>query len=118
MYVDPIIYGKVESNPFKSEKRLYPVDYGMTRDRSLTYKIKIPKGYTVDELPESVAIGLPNQGGTFIYNIRALGEYISISSRLKIDKTVFTTTEYPYLRQFYEEVAKKHAEQIVLRKDG
>lgn len=116
MYLDPLVFGKVSENPFKADERQFPINFGTPVTDVLTYKIKIPEGYSVEEIPERMAIGLPNNAGRFIYNVQALGEYISINSQLKITNTIFPAEQYPYLKAFYAQVSSKHAEQIVLRK--
>jgi len=116
IYLSPFILTKVDENPFKQEKRNYPVDFGHATDEMYLAKITIPEGYAVDELPKSKMLLLPENGAKYIYNVAQTGNTINITSSLSINKSIFTQIEYPNLREFYSQIVAKHAEQIVLKK--
>ena len=116
IYINPVLEDKIEENPFKSEKREYPVDYTCPQKYLYMARINIPEGFKVDELPESKIVALPQNGGKFIYNVNVLGNTISVTSSLTINKGLFVQDEYPYLREFYAQIVEKQAEQIVLKK--
>lgn len=115
-YIDPFITGKYSENPFHHEKREYPVDFGSSFDRVYMIKLTIPEGYKVDELPKAKILVLPDNAGKYMYNVLQSGNMISITSILNISKPIFTQLEYPDLREFYNQVVAKEAEQIVLKK--
>ena len=50
IYLNPFITMQEVENPFKSEKRQYPVDFGSPMERMYLSKIVIPTGYALDEL--------------------------------------------------------------------
>jgi transglutaminase-like putative cysteine protease len=116
LYINPLIHLRIEENPFKLENRIYPVIYGKTSDRTLIYKFTIPENYQIEEIPTSKAFGLPGNAARYIYNVQATGNVIAITSMLSINQPVFTQMEYPNLREFYNQVVAKQAEQIVLKK--
>lgn len=116
LYINPIIHLRVEENPFKLDNRIYPVNYGKTSDRTLIYKFTIPDNYQIEELPTSKAFGLPGNAARYVYNVQASGNVITITSVLSINQPLFTQLEYPNLREFYNQVVAKQAEQIVLKK--
>ena len=118
IYLTPLFYGRLDENPMKTSQRLYPVNYGSSIDERIIYSIKIPAGYVIEEKPEQLAIGLPNQGGAFIYQIQQVGDVITVNSRFSINKAEFTAEEYQFLREFYTQVVAKQAEQIVLKKNS
>jgi len=51
VYFNPFISERWESNPFKSEERFYPVDFGVPREQVLTLTLHYLPSYEVDELP-------------------------------------------------------------------
>lgn len=116
LYLDPFIYSRQKENPFKSEKREYPVDFGSPMEETILFKIAIPEGYVVDELPQSKVIAMPENGARYVYNITQSGNQIAFTSMFHINKSLFTQLEYPYLREFYNQIVAKQAEQIVLKK--
>jgi hypothetical protein len=116
LYVNPFVALQEKENPFKLEKRLYPVDYGSPLENLYMCKISVPDGYTVDELPKSIVIKLPNNSARYVYNVVQSGNTIALTSNLQINNSLFTQEEYPHLREFYSQLVAKQAEQIVFKK--
>jgi len=116
LYLNPFIVFREEANPFKLEKRLYPVDFDTQVEKMYLGKYTIPEGFQVDELPKSRVLVMPDKSAKYSYSVTQFGNTINISSNLQINKTLFTQEEYPGLREFYNQVIAKQAEQIVLKK--
>ena len=116
IYLNPFITMQEVENPFKSEKRQYPVDFGSPMERMYITKIVIPTGYALDELPKPQAFVLPENAARYVFNAVVNGDVINITSHLQINKSLFVQDEYPHLREFYTRVVSKQAEQIVLKK--
>jgi hypothetical protein len=116
IYVNPVVHGRLEENPFKLEKRIYPVDFGTPFDDVYLGKINLPEGYVVEELPKPKIFILPESGGKYVYNVTAVGNTINVVSQFIINKSSFSTEQYPHLREFYTQVVAKQNEQIVLKK--
>lgn len=81
-------------------------------------KIIAPDGYILDQAPESKIMMLPGNAARFIYNVAASanGDWVSITSNFQINKNLFTQNDYLNLREFYNQVVAKEAEQIVFKK--
>ena len=116
IYINPFIDLQEKANPFKLEKREYPVDYGSPIEKLYMCKISIPDGYAVDELPKSIMLKLPDNSAKYLYHATQTGNTISLTSNLQINNSLFTQEEYPHLREFYTQLIAKQAEQIVLKK--
>ncbi|MCB0491331.1 MAG: DUF3857 domain-containing protein [Cyclobacteriaceae bacterium] len=116
LYLNPMIGNSFMENPFKSETRKYPVDFGKGFEQISIMKMKIPNGYLVEELPAPMAVGLPERGGRYIYNIANSNGEIVLTSLLTISKGLYSQLEYPHLREFYNQIIAKQAEVIVLKK--
>jgi hypothetical protein len=116
IYLNPFVIGRMEENIFRSEQRLYPVDYSTPLDRIYMAKIQIPEGFFVEELPKQMVLLLPANGGKFVYSASQINNSINFVSQFIINKSVFSAEEYPFLREFYNQVIAKQAEQIVLKK--
>jgi hypothetical protein len=116
IYFNPVFFNKVKENPFKSEDRKYPVDFGLSFDQMYILKLTIPDGYVVDEAPQPKVIGLPGGAGRFTYSFTQMGNTVSLINNLQINKSVFNQDEYASLREFYNQVVAKQAEQVVLKK--
>ncbi len=117
IYLNPLLGYATDNNPFSVESRLYPVDYGCPVAESIVVNFTIPDGYSVDEMPKNTMIKLPNNGGSFRYVISVLGDKLSLVSSINIKQTLFLPNEYASIKQFYDLIVAKHAEQIVLKKN-
>lgn len=116
MYLKPMLSEGHTKNPFKDTERTYPIDFAMPIDETFMASYEIPAGYTVIEKPQSVSFVLPENGGRFTHAVNVNENKISIVSRLSFRKTTYTPEEYPFLKGFYDQIVKKHNEQIVLKK--
>ncbi|MBX2913658.1 MAG: DUF3857 domain-containing protein [Cyclobacteriaceae bacterium] len=116
IYFNPLLANRLLQNPFKNDTRVYPIDYGAPSENMYMSKFVIPPGYTVDELPKSKFLTLPENGARFFYNISQTGDVINLTCIVSINRTLFAQTEYSILREFYSQIVAKEAEQIVLKK--
>lgn len=116
LYINPILYMRQAENPFKLETRLYPVDYGNGLDQTFICRLTVPEGFQTEELPASKVFALPNNAGKYVYSIQQTGNIINITSMFSINQPLFTQEAYPSLREFYNLVVAKQAEQIVLKR--
>ncbi|HZY81581.1 MAG TPA: transglutaminase domain-containing protein [Cyclobacteriaceae bacterium] len=116
LYFNPFIVAREQENPFKSESRQYPVDFGNQFEEMYMVKFTIPDGYVVEELPPSKVINLPEGAAKYIYNLSQAGNTVNLTSGLYINRSLFTQDSYPNLREFYALIIAKQSEQIVLKK--
>ncbi|WP_187270076.1 DUF3857 domain-containing protein [Pontibacter qinzhouensis] len=118
LYLNPMLSKGEKENPFKLQERTYPVDFGHPLDETYMCKIQIPAGYDVDEAPKSIAVTLPDNGGKFTYILERNGAEIQVMSKISINRPIYYAEEYQYLKEFYNQIVAKHAEQIVLKKSN
>jgi hypothetical protein len=116
VYINPIVYDRIDENPFKTENRKHPVDYAHPYSKTNTYQISIPENYTIESMPKSQVFKLPDNNAKFSYLIQQMGNRIIIRTKFKINKSIFKSDEYKNLRNFYNQLIKKQSEQIVLKK--
>ena len=116
IYFNPFIIGREDENPFKTEKREYPVDFGNTFEELYMVKIAVPEGYAVEELPASKVVALPENAARYSYSFVQNGNVINLTSSLLINRALFSQDQYTNLREFYNQVIAKQAEQVVLKK--
>jgi transglutaminase-like putative cysteine protease len=116
LYIDPLPFFRMDENPFKAEKRIYPIDFGSVNEEVLMNKIIIPDGYEVDELPENKIVALPERGGRYVFSVNRIGNEIHIMSQLIMARSLYSAEEYASLKEFYNLAVSKQAEQIVLKK--
>lgn len=113
---NPIMNEHWESNPFKSETRNFPVDFGVPLERNLTVAVEYSDNVDVTSLPEKVALALPNSGGRFIYGAIADGTTLNISNFMTISKSIYSPEEYPYLRELFARKIQVESADIIFQK--
>jgi hypothetical protein len=112
----PFIADRWESNPFKSPERLYPVDFGIPLDESIIFTLDLPPGITITDLPQKIALALPNGGGRFIFDARHTDNRLSLQSNLIISRTQYSSEEYHYLKELFNRVVSAQNADIVLQR--
>lgn len=115
MYLNPMLSEAMTENPFKLEERNFPIDYGHGYSYTYVFNLTLPEGYEVEEIPEATRLALPNKGGSFTYNAAVKENTLQLMSRFSIKQTLFQPNEYAGIKQFYDMIVAKHAEQIVLK---
>jgi hypothetical protein len=116
IYLKPMLSEAKSANPFKLENRLFPVDFAYSMDETYACSFTIPEGYKVEEMPKGAIIDLPEKAGRFTYMVAVNGNTVQISSRISLKKPVYYAAEYPFLKEFFNQIVAKHAEQIVIKK--
>ncbi|WP_424963333.1 DUF3857 domain-containing protein [Ekhidna sp.] len=116
LYLNPIIIGQVNDNPFKTEGRKFPVNFGAPFTNTHIIKYLLADGLEVVELPTAKSISLPNNSGKLLYSASLLNNEIVITTRIQINKSEFSAEEYPYLREFYAQIVERHGQQIVMKR--
>lgn len=116
MFISPILCFGEKNNPFKTEERQYDVDFGAPKEAFYQLSLTLPEGYTVEELPKTSRLQMPENGMKFDYLIDVKGNILSINTKLNIKQVNYTPDEYALLKQFYAQMLAKMGEQIVLTK--
>jgi transglutaminase-like putative cysteine protease len=116
IYLNPFLALQEKENPFKSPTRQYPVDFGSPMEKLYMCRFTIPDGFDVEELPKPLLLKLGENAGKYTYNITRSGNTLNLLSQLVINNSLFTQEEYADLREFYNVIVAKQAEQIVLKK--
>lgn len=116
LYVTPILCERLAENPFTASDRKYPISYSKTFESIYMSRITIPDGYVVEEIPAPLVIKLPDNTAKYTYSITQNSNVLNIFSDFKIGKTTYIQAEYLQLKELYNQVVAKQAEQIVLKK--
>ena len=116
IYMNVMAGTGLKSNPFKLEKRIYPVEFSCPSKETILIKIILTEGWVVEELPKPAMVSLPDKDATFKMAMAQENGFIQVTSTLTINKTMFLPDEYENLKEFFRLIATKHAEQIILKK--
>jgi hypothetical protein len=116
IYVTPVLIDKIEENPLKQDTRKFPIEFIIPMSYSYMLSLKIPEGYVVDELPESVLLATPDKTAGFKYAVQANGNNIQLVHTWKISESFYAPEKFGELKEFYAMLVAKQNEQIVLKK--
>lgn len=112
----PIIFDRWDENPFKIEKREYPVEFKYPLVEMYNMVVTLPEGYEVEELPEPMIVNMQDKSAKLVYNISQLGDKLQITSVFTINQTTFLPDQYIYLKQMFDLLVNKQKEQVILKK--
>ena len=113
--ITPLLFETPKSSPFKLSKRDYPVEYSYPLTQFYSAQIDVPENYTVETLPKSVSIALPDKQTKFTYNLSLAGNKIIVTSIFVNNKLQFLPNEYNDLKEFYRLMIEKQNEKIILK---
>jgi hypothetical protein len=116
LYLYPMLLHRLEENPFKANKRNYPIDFIHNYEKTYVVTITLPESLEVTGLPEVINMKLPDNSAYFYYQISNFGKTIQFSFKFGINKTIFVEDEYQNIKEFYNQIIAKHAEPIILKR--
>ncbi|WP_295333402.1 DUF3857 domain-containing protein [Flavobacterium sp.] len=116
MYLSPLLFFAMYENPFKQEKREYPIDFVFPHQDKYIISLTLPDGYVVESLPEPKAISMPEDMANFKFNLSNNGNQIQTICTFDINTAVMSSDDYETLKSFFKEVINKQTEKIVLKK--
>lgn len=97
----------ISENPFPPLERIWPVELDWPLHYQVNTIITLPEGYTVDEIPPGLRIGMKNYGAQFT-ELYGIGDNNVLYSNmnLKIDRIFYSAEEYMELHNFIEAVKR------------
>lgn len=116
IYFSPLLFFAQTENPFKEDKREYPIDFVFPNQEKYLMVINVPDGYAIESMPAPIAVLFTDGLLSYRFNISSNGKQIQISSVFEINTNIITPDYYEELKKFYSEMIKKHSEKIVLIK--
>lgn len=116
IYINPMLFFVDEKNPFKQEKREYPIDFGFPFVDKYNISIKIPDNYTVENLPKSLGVVMEDNIGGFKFDIAFNENRIQLSVVHQVNDAVIPIDKYEIIKEYYKQMIAKESEKIVLKR--
>ena len=116
LFFKPLLFFAIDENPFKQDKRDYPIDFKYPTHDSYTLTYNLPQGYVVESMPEKMNIATEDNLSSFSFLIGQTGNKIQIVSNFYINSAMVPSDYYDTLKVFYNQVYLKMNEKIVLKK--
>lgn len=116
LYFAPMSFLRSTTNPFTTDKREFPIDFGYPSTSSTSATINIPDGYQIESLPESMSLALPEGMGAFKFMLKEAAGSIQLKVSSEIGVPVIPPTYYDSLKEYYKKMIEKMNERVVLSK--
>ena len=116
LYLRPVLLSRYFKPLLTAEVRRYPVDIPYPIKEQFVLLLDIPEGYAVESLPEGLRVLIYDNGGDFNYLLSQKENQLKLISRINIRKTRYSPEAYDDIKEFFEQIAAKFAEPIVLKK--
>jgi hypothetical protein len=116
IFFKPLMFFALDENPFKQEKREYPIDFKFPTNDNYTITYNLPAGYVVESLPEKINIATEDNLASFSFLIGDMGNKVQIVSSFKINASLVSSDYYESIKAFFNQVYLKMNEKIVLKK--
>ena len=116
IYFNPMLFFADTQNPFRQEERKFPVDFGFPWQDKYMVTIKLPEGYVVESLPKPAAVTMEQNIGSFKYNVVSQNNTIQVLLTFDLNYHNVSSDYYRTLKDFYQMMADKQKEKIVLKK--
>jgi hypothetical protein len=115
--LNPFIQHWITTNPYKLASRDYPVDLGMPSDERYILTVHLPVQYAVENPPKNNAFTMPNNGGKFLTSFDNNNNTFTFSYVIEINKPIYDTNEYPYLKELYNQIIQSEKADLVFKKN-
>lgn len=117
LFINPFFTNRFTKNPFKSEERLYPVDFGYKKKYQSHITVNIPDNYIFESIPKTATYKLLNNTALFSYTVlNKKVNQLTLDCQLSLNKPVFNNKEYNSLKLLLSRVIKSQNEPIVIKK--
>ncbi|WP_264548246.1 DUF3857 and transglutaminase domain-containing protein [Flavobacterium sp. N2820] len=116
LYLSPFLFMELNENPFKSEKRNYPIEFDFPQKINFNISIKLPENYEVESFPESINYKTSSGALAFNFNGSVSNGMIQIVSSFEINSLLLPANDYEMVKSFFKEMINKQTEKIVLKK--
>lgn len=113
---NPFFMDKITENPFKLLDRTYPVDWGAPSETKIMVRLNFPAQYEVVGKPATVGLSLPLKGGRYITESVVDGNEFSFTELKQLDKSVYESEEYPYLKELFNKIVQTERTNITFKK--
>ncbi|AUP80125.1 DUF3857 domain-containing protein [Flavivirga eckloniae] len=116
IYFSPMFFLKTDENPFKLEKREFPIDFGYPSTTRYQIIINLPEGYKVESVPEPIAMSLPDNLGIFKFKTSVNASTLRLLVDTEINEPIISALYYETIKEYFKKFIEKENEQVVLTK--
>jgi len=115
-FVSTNLFSGLGSNPFIADTRYSDVFFGTNQRYMVISSVKIPDGYTFEDVPKDVRMMLPDRSLQITRMSSSSGNTINTKLVVEFKRPYYSPEEYPDLKAFYKKMYELLEEQVVIKK--
>lgn len=100
-------------NPFTTEKRLYPIDFGFPIMNNYLVSIDMKDQYEIVKVPANKILKLPENDGDLSVVYDVSGSKVNIRLSIKLNNQSFAPEAYKSLQEFFAELIKIQSDEPI-----
>jgi len=116
LYLDPMFLKFFKENPFKLQKRSYPIDFGYKDSYTYILNLDIGDLFEVVETPKNAKVRLPNNTGSFAFMTTTEGSIVQLILTLRFNRAVYSSEYYEGLKELMNHVVQAEMKSVVVLK--
>lgn len=116
IYFSPMLMFGLETSPFKSDRRDFPIDFLFPKEEKYMISITIPDGFEIESMPKSSVFEFQDNMLNFKFQLNKINNTIQVSQIFKINNPIIPSEYYQAVKDFFSKMVEKNKEQIVLKK--
>ncbi|HEU5147722.1 MAG TPA: hypothetical protein VFT90_13440, partial [Chryseosolibacter sp.] len=78
--------------------------------------LEYPTQFEIANIPEKIGLALPDGGGRFLFEAKNLENKFTLTNFLSIRKTVFSSTEYHYLKELFNRILQVQNSELIFKR--
>lgn len=114
LYLNPFIYTFFSENPFKHERRTYPIDFGYKSIFTYAMEIDLNNQYKAIEIPEKQVFALPGNAGTLSFSVTENENKLVVFMKMKLDEAIYKPGFYYSLKKLFEKMINVQKNSLVV----
>lgn len=115
-YLNPLLFLADKENLLERPTREFPIYFPYPIQESKQVNISVPKGYIIDEAPESGMVLLPENKGMLNFQVQSTDTTVSITSDFSLNRMFFKAEEYQTLREMFLKLSETHSGAVVIKR--
>lgn len=116
IYLSPLLFYVMDSSPFKSEKRTYPIEFPFPFTDKYLITINLPEGYEVESLPEIENLYFTDKILSHKFIMNKEENILKLMLQEDVNTTILSSEYYLDLKEYFQKKLNKQNEKIVLKK--
>lgn len=116
IYLAPLLFYSMDSNPFKLETRAFPIEFPYPYLDRYMVKITIPEGYVVESFPKTEHLIFNEKLLLHKFTLTNDGKTLNLMLQNEVNTTILASEDYHSLKEYFQKMVDKQSEKIILVK--